>query len=178
MKIEITQEPDPQSNIIEFTRAKREPNIKIERRGYSDCLHPRTTVHESTRTVTCSICGTLLDAFTVLWEMATKQRRWLDDLEAWEARRDTMLSERYDLEWARRSGDIKEPPQDSQLREIWNTFYAVMGDKFCGMYLRKKRKRTGPLWYGRNIHGSCISLDYARSLLSTRIPVNAGQESK
>lgn len=71
--------PDPLSNIIEFTGKKREPSLQTVRSGYKACRHPQVFVNEEKRTVSCRDCETLLDAFEVLWEMAVKERRWLDD---------------------------------------------------------------------------------------------------
>jgi hypothetical protein len=165
MKIPFPEQPDPQSNIIEFTRKKREPLLSPVRAGYQACRHPRCWVNEEKRTVSCRDCNTELDAFTVLWEMAKTERRWLDDMEAWEAMRDSRLSDRYDAEWQRHVDDIIEPPADPKLRRIWETFHAVLGDKFCAMYHRKRRKRKGPDWYGRDTRGCTVSLEYARSCL-------------
>jgi len=167
--------PDPlSSNLIEFTRKKREPLLGTVRAGYQSCRHPRVSVNEEKRIVSCRDCDAELDPFQVLWEMAVHERRWLDDLEAWEAMRDSLLSDRYDAEWQRHVDDIVEPPADRRLREIWETFHAVLGDKFCAMYHRKRRKRRGPEWYGRDTRGSCVSLQYARSLLVPKVvPVKA-----
>lgn len=157
--------PDPLSNVIEFIGKKRKPLLDAVRADYKACRHDRVTVSEEKRVVSCRDCGTELDAFQVLWEMAIKERRWLDDLEAWEAMRDSRLSDRYDAEWQRHMDDIVEPPTDRKLREIWETFHAVLGDKFCAMYHRKRRKRRGPEWYGRDNRGCTVSLEYARSTL-------------
>lgn len=161
--------PDPLSNLIEFTRKKREPSLGAVRAGYEACHHPRVWVNEEKRIVSCRDCETELDPFQVLWEMATKERRWLDDMETWEAMRDSRLSDRYDAEWQKHVDDIIEPPTDKRLREIWETFHAVLGDKFCAMYHRKKRKRYGPEWYGRDTRGMTLSLEYARSVLVPKI---------
>jgi hypothetical protein len=167
--LEYESKPDPLSNVIEFTRKKREPQLGTVRAGYQACRHPRVWVNEEKRIVSCQDCATELDPFQVLWEMAKKERRWLDDLEAWEAMRDSRLSDRYDEEWGRHAGDIIEPPTDPKLLEMWEIFRAILGDKFCGMYHRKRRKRCGPEWYGRNVSGACVSLEYARSVLVPKI---------
>jgi hypothetical protein len=161
--------PDPLSNVIEFTRKKREPLLEPKRADYKACRHVRTTVDEEKRVVSCRDCEAQLDPFQVLWEMANKERRWLDDLEAWEAMRDSRLSDRYDAEWQRHVDDIIEPPTDRRLREIWDTFHGALGDGFCAMYHRKRRKRRGPEWYGRDNRGSTVSLEYARAVLVPKI---------
>ena len=167
---------DPQSNLIEFKRQPREGTLKPVRAPYGACKHERVTVSEATRTVTCSACDTELDAFAVLLEMAHKQRRWLNELDEWDARRDSLLSERYDREWERKAGDIVSPPTDLTTLRIWETFHAYLKDKFCGMYRRKARKRYGAMWYGRTSNGGCVSYEYARSRLIPEIsPVQPKQ---
>jgi hypothetical protein len=163
------ESPDPLSNIIEFTRKKREPLLGAVRAGYKSCRHVRVWVNEEKRIVSCRDCETELDAFQVLWEMAIKERGWLTDLEAWEAMRDSRLSDRYDAEWQHHVDDIIEPPTDPQLRKIWETFHSVLGDKFCTMFHRKRRKRRGPEWYGRDTRGRTVSLEYAKSVLVQKI---------
>ena len=128
-----------------------------------------STVSEEKRTVRCRDCDTLLDPFQVLWQMAIKERRWLSDLETWEARRDSLLGERYDAEWIKHVEDVVDPPSNPRLREIWDTFHAYMGDKFCAMYRRKHRQTKGTLWYGRDVRGSCVSIEYVRSQLAPKL---------
>jgi hypothetical protein len=170
---------DPLSNVVEFTGKKREPLLRPVRADYKACRHPRVWVNEEKRIVSCRDCETQLDPFHVLWEMAIKERGWLNDLEAWEAMRDSRLSDRYDAEWQRHVDDIIEPPTDRRSREIWETFHAVLGDKFCAMYHRKSRKRRGPEWYGRDTRGCTVSLEYARSVLVPKIvPVGATNAEK
>jgi hypothetical protein len=164
MEIKI-EESDPLSNVIQFKREQRKPQLQIREPASDACRHINVYVEKETRLVTCQKCDTQLDAFAVLLEMAKKERRWLWDLETWEAMRDSRLSDRYDLEWQKRSGDIVDPPSDLELREIWELFHGYLGDKFCGMYRRKARKRTGPMWYARTTQGGRLSLDYVRSAL-------------
>jgi hypothetical protein len=61
--------------------------------------------------------------------------------------------------------EVVAPPSDHRSREIWDIFRAVLGDKFCAMYHRKRRKRRGPEWYGRDTRGCTVSLEYARRLV-------------
>jgi hypothetical protein len=164
-------EPDPKSNLIEFTRQKRDGTIQAVRAPYGACEHLRVTVDQATKSVACRECKTPLDAFTVLWELAIKQRRWLDQLDEWDAYRDSLLSQRYDLEWQRRQDDVTAPPDDPAIRKVWDTFHAYIGDSFCAMYRRNAKKRTGVLWYGRTSNGGCVSYDYARSQLVPKIEV-------
>jgi len=167
--IKTSEPPDPLSNVVEFTRKKREPSIEIKPAPCDACRHLQVYVDEEKRLVVCRKCKTIIDAFQFLVEMAHQERRWLNDLEGWEAMRDARLSERYDAEWMRHIDDIIEPPTDPQLLVIWNTFHSVLGDKFCAMYKRKKRKTKGPLWYGRDTRGCTISLEYARHQLTPKI---------
>jgi len=159
----------PLSNIVEFTRKKREPGLQVARVGPDACRHHYLVVDEEKRAVRCRDCGVSLDPFQVLWEMANKERRWLDDLEAWEAMRDSRLADRYDAEWERRAGDVIEPPAAPELRKVWDVFAAALGEKFCAMYRRKARKRSGTEWYGRDTRGGTVSLEYARALLVPKI---------
>ncbi len=165
MKIALPEQPDPLANVVEFTRKKREPSLSVKRAGYASCRHLTVFVDEEKRIITCRKCEAILDPFLFLLEMANRERRWLDDLEAWEAMRDSRLSDRYDAEWQRHVDDVIEPPTDPVLRGIWDTFSAVLGDKFCAMYRRRARKRNGPYWYGRDTRGMTVSLEYARSQL-------------
>lgn len=164
MEVKI-EESDPLSNLIQFTREKREPQLKITKKRFDACPHLSLYVDEEKRRVTCQKCAVELDAFAVLLEMAHKERRGLWDLEAWEAMRDSRLSDRYDAEWQKHREDITAPPSDPELREIWETFRAYLGEKFCAMYRLKQRKKTGPWWYGRDTRGCCVSLEYVRSSL-------------
>lgn len=168
--------PDPKSKVVEFKREKRVGSLVPLQARYGSCRHERATIIESSRSVECSACKCPLDAFTVLYELAHKQRRWLEDLDAWDAHRDSMLSERYDQEWQQRVGDVIDPPTNPADRRIWDVFHEYMGAKFCGMYKRKQRKRNGPGWYGRSVDGACVSYEYARSRLVEKVsgkPVSA-----
>lgn len=160
-------EPDPKSNLIQFKRAKHQGTLEPIRSS-GGCRHERCTVDEEKRIVACCACQTILDPFTVLYELAWKQRRWLEELDAWDAYRDSKLSERYDQVWQERKGDIIEPPQDPETRRVWNVFDKYFGERFCGMYRLKARKREGPLWYGRSVTGGCVSFDYAQRELMTK----------
>ena len=161
----IIPEDDPKGNLIEFKKAPRVASLLPVRPKYDACRHPRVYVAEETRGVECRDCGIGLDAFTVLLEMAHRERRWLEDLDAWEAKRESFLGERYDEQWERDHEGIVEPPAEPRLRAIWDTFHAVLGEKFCRMYERKRRKRCGPDWYGVSTDGAYISYEYARSKL-------------
>lgn len=166
MEIKFPEQPDPQSNLVEFKHPKKREGTMIPvRRNYDDCKHPKFTVNESTRTVECQTCKTQMDAFNVLYEMAIKQRRWLEEMDEWDARRQSLLSERYDEEWGKCKDDIIEPPSDPTLRRIWDVFQAYYGSKFTAMYRRKQRLRTGPEWYGKSTYGACVSYEYARHQL-------------
>ena len=158
-------EADPKGNLIEFKKAPRTPNLLPVRPAYDSCKHQRVYVKEGCREVTCRDCKAKLDAFTVLLEMAHKERRWLEDLDAWDARRESMLGERYDEQWERDHDGVLTPPEDPQLRRIWDTFHQAIGEKFCRMYSRKRRKRNGPEWYGVSTDGMGLSYEYARSCL-------------
>lgn len=160
---------DPKSNLVEFKREKRVGSITPVPRSYGSCRHDQTIVDEANRAVTCSKCGALLDAFTVLYEMAKKQRRWLDELDQWDAYRESKLSDRYDEKWARNSQDITSPPIDPETRKVWDVFDKYWGEKFCGMYKLKARKQNGPQWYGKSIHGGCASFEYVRNQLITKV---------
>jgi hypothetical protein len=155
--------PDPRSNLIEFKREKRTGTLEPVRRRYNDCQHERAQINEGSRSVTCAKCKAALDAFDVLYELATKQRRWLEELDAWDAYRDSKLSERYDTQWERDHEEVTEPPEEPALRRIWDTFAAYLKGNFCAMYKRKQRKRKGPEWYGRSTTGGIVSYEYARS---------------
>jgi len=156
---------DPKSNIVAF-KAKRQGNLEPVRKGYNACKHERVTVDEATRSVACRDCKVKLDAFTVLYEMAWKQRHWLEELDQWDAYRQSQLSERYDLEWEQTHEGVTSPPTDPEILKVWNIFqkYFKKGE-FCGMHHRKTRKRNGPEWYGRSTYGACVSYEYARSQL-------------
>jgi hypothetical protein len=82
--------------------------------------------------------------------------------------RESRLSDRYDEQWARDHEGVIEPPVDPNLRKIWDAFHAYFGDKFCGMYSRKVRKRNGPLWYGKSTYGGTVSLEYVQHCLTTK----------
>ena len=170
-EIDMLDVDSPQSNIIEFKKGKREGTLKPVRASYDACKHVNMFVDEATREVSCQKCGTKLDAFSVLFELAHKQRRWLEELDEWDARRESILSERYDQQWERDHEGIAEPPSDPSLRRVWDTFHSVMGDKFCRMYRRNHRKRNGPEWYGVSTEGMRLSYEYARSKM---IPKAAG----
>jgi hypothetical protein len=159
---------DPKSNLIAFEKAKRKGTLEPVRAKYDSCRHESVFVEDGIRQVTCQKCGVVLDAFAVLLEMAYKQRRWLEDMDTWEAMRDSRLSDRYDEKWARDHEGIIEPPADPEQRKVWDVFCAYFGDKFCGMYERKRRKRTGPMWYGKGTNGVTVSLNYARSTLTPK----------
>src|ERR1035438_4444385 len=134
MNIKI-ESPDPLSNVISFERKKREPSLAVKRTNVGpECRHIAVFVDPEMRVVTCQNCRAALDPFQVVLEMAHKERRWLYDLEEWEAMRDSRLSDRYDEEWQKQNAEISEPPQVLELREIWDVFHAVLGDKFCAMY--------------------------------------------
>lgn len=161
----MPEDTDPKSNIIDFQKAKRKGTLEPVRKKYDACKHAAVFVEDGIRQVSCQKCGVVLDAFTVLLDMAYQQRRWLEELDAWDAYRESKLSERYDERWARDHEGIIETPTDPDLRKIWEVFHAYFGDKFCGMYSRRRRKRTGPDWYGKSISGGMVSLEYARSTL-------------
>lgn len=67
---------DPLSNVIEFTRKKREPSLQMSPTTYKSCRHDRVGIDQEHREVKCRDCETKLDAFQVLWEMAIKERRY------------------------------------------------------------------------------------------------------
>jgi hypothetical protein len=156
-------EDDPKSNLIGFPIGKRKGTLEPVRKKYDACKHEAVFVEDGIREVTCQKCGVVLDAFTVLFELAWKQRRWLEELDAWDALRESRLSDRYDAQWERDHEAVVAPPADPSLREVWDVFHSYFGDKFCGMYNRKKRKRMGPGWYGKSTYGATVSLEYARS---------------
>lgn len=157
--------PDPKSNLIEFKRGKREGTIEPVRAAYDSCKHERVMVDEATRTVSCRTCKTPLDAFAVLYELAHKQRRWLDELDHWDAYRESKLADRYDLQWEKDQGEVKHPPTDPASLAIWQSFHRYLGDTFCGMYRRKRGKRNGPEWYGRTTTGGVFSHEWVRQRL-------------
>ena len=154
---------DPKSNIIDFVKGKRKGTLEPKRAKYDSCKHEAVFVEDGIRQVTCQKCGVVLDAFTVLLDMAYKQRSWLEELDAWDALRESRLSDRYDEQWARDHEGVIAPPFDPLLKKIWDAFHSYFGDKFCGMYSRKSRKRIGPEWYGKSTYGGCVSLEYARN---------------
>jgi hypothetical protein len=164
MTIELPQE-DPKSNLIAFDKGKRKGTLEPVRAGYDACRHKSVFVEEAKRQVTCQKCGAILDAFEVLLEFANKQRRWLDELDEWEAMQTSRLADRYDEQWARDHEGIVTPPEDPATRKVWDIFHAYFGDKFCGMYNRQRRKRYGPEWYGKGTNGLTVSLEYARKCL-------------
>lgn len=163
--IKMPENPDPKSNLVEFKKGKREPTMQVARHNYDACRHIHTIIDNDTRSVTCRDCKILLDAFTVLLELAHKERRWLSDLDEWDARRESLLAERYDEQWAKQQATTTEPPADRELRKIWDDFGAYLGPKFCGMYRRKQRKINGPDWYGKTTDGGMYSYEYVRSQL-------------
>lgn len=168
--MEIPFVEDPKENLLEFKRMKRQGTLEPIHSGYNSCRHKYTLIDQEHREVTCRDCAAKLDPFQVLLDLANKQRQVLDEIEAWEARQESLLSERYDEIWLRHAGDIKEPPpEDAEERKVWEIFSAYFGDKFTGMYRIKKGKRSGMTWYGRSCTGSCVSLVYARSQLSPRL---------
>ena len=126
-------------------------------------------MEDGIREVTCQKCGVVLDAFTVLFELAWKQRRWLEELDEWDALRESRLSDRYDEKWAEDHENISAPPTDPALLKIWDVFHSYFGDKFCGMYKRKRRLRNGPDWYGKSNYGATVSLEYAQSVLIAKV---------
>lgn len=146
MTIEIPQN-DPVSNLIAFEKGKRKGTLEPVRAKYDGCRHVSVFVEDGIRQVTCQTCSVVLDAFTVLLEMAYKQRQWLEELDAWDALRESRLSDRYDEQWARDHEGVTSPPTDPELRKIWDVFHSYFGSKFCGMYRLKSRKRNGPMWY-------------------------------
>ena len=164
MEIPISQD-DPKGKLIQFKARKRTGTLERVRAPYGACKHERIYVVESRREIECQSCKTKLDPFAVLLELATKQRRWLEELDAWDAYRESKLSERYDEQWERDHEGVLEPPADTSLRNIWDTFNSAIGEGFCGMYRRRSRMRNGPEWYGRGAHGLVISYEYARSKL-------------
>lgn len=168
MEIDIN-DSEPPPNLISFKREPRKGTLEPKRAGYKACAHRYTIVDQEKRVVTCRDCETLLDTFQVLWELAIKQRRINDDLDAWQARQESLLSDRYDQVWLRHAGDVTTPPDDPEQRQVWDIFHAYFGDKFTGMFRRKRGKRSGIEWYGRSTHGSCVSLIYARSTLAPRL---------
>ena len=94
-------EDDPKSNLIGFPIGKRKGTLEPVRKKYDACKHEAVFVEDGIREVTCQKCGVVLDAFTVLFELAWKQRRWLEELDAWDALRESRLSDRYDAQWER-----------------------------------------------------------------------------
>ena len=175
MNVPIHENTDPKSNLVTFKSQKREGSLKPIRKSYDSCRHKNCYVDEGKRQVTCRKCGIILDAFQVLYEMALKQRMWLEELDEWDALRDSRLSDRYDMEWERESGEVKSPPSDPEAVKAWNVFKSYFGEKFVSMYRRKHRLRSGPDWYGRSTYGACVSFEYARQQL---IPKVTGQEGR
>ena len=160
---------DPRDNVLQFKREKREGTLIPVRKGFDGCKHAQAIVDQGTRSVSCATCKAPLDAFTVLYELATKQRRWLGELDAWDAYRDSKLSERYGAVWEERSGDVKAPPEDPEMKRVWDTFREYLGESFCAMYRLKQRKRSGTFWYGRTTNGGAVSYNYAREQLLTKV---------
>jgi hypothetical protein len=161
-------EEDPKSNLISFQKGKRKGTLEPVRAKYDACKHESVFVEDGTREVTCQKCHVVLDAFTVLLEMSYKQRRWLEELDSWDALRESRLSDRYDEQWARDHEGVIAPPENPELRKIWDIFHAYFGARFCGMYSRKRRKRQGPEWYGKGAYGGTVSLEYARHCLTSK----------
>lgn len=163
MEIPFPEKPDPQAKLIEFKRPQREGTLRPVRKTYDSCKHASCFVDEGKREVTCQSCKVLLDPFTVLYEMAMKQRQWLEELDQWDARRDSILSERYDAQWEKDKAEVRSPPSDPETLRIWRTFEGYLKGKFVSMYRRKARLRSGPEWYGRSSDGGMVSFEYARS---------------
>jgi hypothetical protein len=164
----MSQNAEKPENLIEFKRGPREGTLNPVRAKWDSCRHKYTVIDEETRTVECRDCKTHLDAFTVLWEIAIQERRCLEELDAWEARQTSLLSDRYDEIWLSHSCDVTVPPEDPEIRQVWDIFAEYFGPKFTSMYRRKKGKRAGMEWYGRSNHGMTVSFMYARSQLATR----------
>jgi hypothetical protein len=131
---------DPKSNLIGFPIGKRKGTLEPVRKKYDACKHEAVFVEDGIREVTCQKCGVVLDAFTVLFELAWKQRRWLEELDAWDALRESRLSDRYDAQWERDHEAVVAPPADPSLREVWDVFHSYFGDKFCGMSGIRRRR--------------------------------------
>lgn len=55
------------TKIIKLDHARKAGKLRNNRQ--QDCSHKNVTVHISTRTVRCAICGQLLDPFEVLLDM-------------------------------------------------------------------------------------------------------------
>ncbi len=162
---------DPDSNLIQFKRPKREGTLVPVRKTYDSCKHDKCFVDEGTRLVTCQNCSAKMDPFDVLLQLAHKQRRWLEDIDSWEAMRDSRLSDRYDKEWEDHKDDVCSPPSDQRTFTIWETFRIYFKGSFVSMYRRKTRLRSGPEWYGRSNHGSTVSFEYARNQLLPKTQV-------
>jgi len=177
VKIPFPENIDPQNNVIAFKRPKREESgtIKPVSKTYESCKHESVYVDEGKREVTCQACKAILDAFQVLYEMALKQRRWLRELDEWEARRDSMLSHRYDEQWAKEKAEISSPPTDPETLLVWETFRDYFKGKFVAMYSRKMRLRNGPQWYGRSNYGGTVSFEYARQQLVQKLITPSGK---
>lgn len=165
MDVETPKTPDPTSNLIEMKPRKREPLLQIAPTNYDRCRHHAVLVDSDDRKLTCKDCKEVLDPFTVVEEMARKERQWIWDVEEWTARRDSMLAERYDEKWEKEKDYIRTPPEDPELLKVWNIFRAYFGEKFCAMYERKQRLRSGPQWRGLDTKGGMVSLEWAKSQL-------------
>lgn len=166
MEIPFPDSPtSPDSNIVEFKPKPTEPTLKIVERPWDACRHPNVFVDEDERKVRCQGCKAELDPFNVILAFARKERAWIVDVETWEARNTSILSDRYDQQWERDKAEIRMPPTDQEDRRVWDTFRQFYGDSFCSMYKRKPRKTRGPQWYGRNTRGSMVSYEYARQQL-------------
>lgn len=168
----MPERPDPQSNLIQFKRPKREGNLKAVHKTYDSCRHNKCFVDEGKRLVTCQACGVFLDPFQVLYEMALKERKWLNELDEWDARRESVLSQRYDEQWEEERGWIKSPPEDAATLRIWETFRAYFNGTFVAMFKRKQRLRSGPEWFGKSTYGACVSLEFANSQLIPKAIAN------
>ncbi len=166
MRIPFPDSPtSPDSNIVEFKPKSAEPTLKIVQRPWDACRHPNVLIEEEDRKVHCRTCKEALDPFDVILAFARRERAWIVDVETWEARNMSILSERFDQQWQRDKAEIKEPPADQADRKVWETFREFYGEKFYSMYKRKRRKTAGPQWYGRDTRGAMVSFEYARQQL-------------
>ncbi len=171
MDIPIPQD-DPKAKVV-VLKPSRKPTMEITPKDYAACRHERVFITEEKRMVKCQSCKTILDAFTVLVELARRERRWLQELDAWDAYRESKLAERYDKTWERYANDVTTPPEDPELRRIWNTFERHLGGKFTAMFRRKKGLKRGPEWYARTQTGGCFSYEFVRNQLMPKVGVGA-----
>lgn len=169
MTIEMSKD-DPQAKVVELKKGPRQGQFEIKRKSWDGCRHNRTIVDEQNRAVRCRDCEVPLDAFTVLLELAHRERRWLEELDAWDAYRESTLAQRYDTEWQRNQGrEITEPPSDPAIRKVWDYFNHHLGSKFAGLYRRKSRKRSGTEWYGKTIDGGLLSIEWVRKQSAVKL---------